>query len=423
MGPERDHVAAWKVLLVDDEPAVHELSRLVLADLAFEGQPVELLSAGSAAQAREMLARHADIALVLLDVVMESDDAGVCLVDHIRTERGDHDVQLVLRTGQPGMAPEREVVLHHEINGYCLKTELTAQRLHSVVVSALRAYRHARSLRAARASPSAPSMPSASDLAREAWAAELGSLHASGAVSMLAQPEIALASNQVCGIELVPQWMTSRGLLPVARVAELLPIGPSRFDVVRWLTTRACQWSRTWNARRHGVLTVSVPLVADSVGDPDTLRAILDLLDDAGLPGGALNFQVSPAVLLDGSAQTTAALASLRERGILLTLTGFGAGTLALDRLSRLVPDRLKIHRLFVRDVTADAERMALSRSLIALAQTLKSVAIADGIASDADAQFFRWEGCELGQGDPLAPACAVADVDEYLRCGPRAPS
>ncbi len=76
-----------------------------------------------------------------------------------------------------------------------------------------------------------------------------------------------------------------------------------------------------------------------------------------------------------------------------------------------VVPDRLKLHRLFVRGVVHEPERMALARSLIALAQTLNIVSIADGISSDADAQFFKWEGCELGQGDALAPACAPSDV------------
>jgi EAL domain-containing protein (putative c-di-GMP-specific phosphodiesterase class I) len=82
------------------------------------------------------------------------------------------------------------------------------------------------------------------------------------------------------------------------------------------------------------------------------------------------------------------------------------------------VPDRLKLHRLFVRGVAADPKRVVLARSLIAVAQTLNITAIADGIASGSDAQFFKWEGCEVGQGDALAPACAPADLAEFLRHG-----
>ena len=142
-------LAAWKVLLVDDEPQVHEVSRLILAGLRFEGRELELLCVSSAAQAREMLDREQGVALALIDVVMESDDAGVSLVRHIRDHLNDQDMQIVLRTGQPGVAPEGELVRSYEINGYVLKTEVTAQRLHTLVIAGLRTYRHAQSLRRA----------------------------------------------------------------------------------------------------------------------------------------------------------------------------------------------------------------------------------------------------------------------------------
>ena len=143
----RNGPTPWRVLLVDDEPAVHEMSRLILSGLSFEGRSVELISAGSAAQARELLERHADVALALLDEVMETDDAGITLVQYIRERLRDIDMQIVLRTGQPGVAPEGDIMRRYEINGYFLKTEITAQRLHSIVISGLRGYRHARSLR------------------------------------------------------------------------------------------------------------------------------------------------------------------------------------------------------------------------------------------------------------------------------------
>lgn len=414
--------AVWRVLLVDDEPAVHELSRLILADLVFEGRTVELLSAGSAAQARECLARHGDIALVLLDVVMETDDAGIALVEHIRHERQDHDVQIVLRTGQPGMAPEREVVLRYEINGYCLKTDLTAQRLQSVVVSALRGYRHARTLRGA-GTRDAGRLTAGTEGARAALAAEIVPPHAGGSVLIIAQPEVLLVSQQVTGVELVPQWKTTRGLLPAVRVAELLPPGPQRREVVLWLLSEACQWARTWADGSDSAFTVSVPLIVHGREDADTLRAMLDLIGAAGLPRGMLDLLVREATLFDGDPHTQGALTALRALGVTLTLVDFGASTIALQPLNRLLPDRLKIHRVYVRDVAADLERMTLARSLIALAHSLNIIAIADGIASDADAQFFRWEGCELGQGDALAPGCSLADVADYLRNGPRVAS
>jgi EAL domain-containing protein (putative c-di-GMP-specific phosphodiesterase class I)/DNA-binding NarL/FixJ family response regulator len=412
--PAMPHPAApWRVLLVDDEPGVHEVTRLILADLQFEGRDVELISVHSAAQARERLAHGPEIALVLLDVVMETDDAGVTLVPYIREQLHNHDVQIVLRTGQPGVAPENDIVRRYEVNGYVLKTEVTSQRLHTIVIAALRSYRHAQALRQATPEPRPAPVSHATALARETLRQALGdAAWAAHAVTLQAQPEVELASNQVRGVELVPRWRSAMGLLSAARLHELLPPGPLRHQVVQWLLDQGCLWARAWQAGAGQRLRVSLPLVGDSLEDP----AVTDLLQRAQLPSGALDLLVGEATLLGGHPALRQALPRLRAAGVTVTLVDFGGQTISLPRLSQMVPDRLKLHRVFVRSVRADAERMAMARTVIALAQTLHIVAIADGIASDDDAQFFKWEGCELGQGDALAPACAPADLAAWLQ-------
>jgi response regulator RpfG family c-di-GMP phosphodiesterase len=131
----------WKVLLVDDEPEIHEVTRLVLAGFQFENRPLLILSATTAAEAKELLEEYDDIAVILLDVVMESDQAGLHLVQHIRQKLGNHNVRIVLRTGEPGQAPEQEVITRYDINDYKEKTELTAQKLATTMFASLRAYR------------------------------------------------------------------------------------------------------------------------------------------------------------------------------------------------------------------------------------------------------------------------------------------
>ncbi|MCW5643301.1 MAG: EAL domain-containing protein [Rhodoferax sp.] len=424
MNPEsqaavQDRIGRWKVLLVDDEPAVHEVSRLVLADMNFEGREVELLSANSAAEAREVLSRNTDMALVLLDVVMETDDAGMALVQFIRAQCGARETQIVVRTGQPGMAPERDVVLGYEINGYVLKTELSAQRLHSIVVSALRNYRHACSLRGALEPDAGLSqLARRSDAASGALAMELAGLNENESVMMQAQPEIVLASNVVSGIELVPQWKTSLGLLSAGRICDAMQEGPTQTRIMRWMLSQAIFWARSWRNCAEEPIRVSVPIVGECLASRGATTAVIDALDEADLPRGSLDLLVNEATWLGGHPDLKAAVASLHEIGVTFTLTDFGAQRIALQRLNQLLPDRLKIHRLFVRELANDPDRLALARSLIALAHTLNIEAIADGISCDSDAQFFKWEGCQLAQGDALAPACAPADVSEFLRRG-----
>lgn len=131
----------WKILIVDDEQDVHSTTRLVLDDFVFEKSGLEFLSAYTAEEALEIMKEHNDIAVILLDVVMESNHAGLELVQIIREELKNRMVRIILRTGQPGQAPERKVILEYDINDYKHKAELTAQRLFTSVLSALRSYR------------------------------------------------------------------------------------------------------------------------------------------------------------------------------------------------------------------------------------------------------------------------------------------
>ncbi|MBL4692118.1 MAG: diguanylate cyclase [Magnetovibrio sp.] len=130
----------WRVLVVDDEEEVHAVTKLILSKIKFKGRGLEILSAYSAAEAVEVLNREKDIAIVFLDVVMETDDAGLKLVKIIRKDMANHMVRIILRTGQPGQAPEENIIIDYDINDYKSKNELTAQKLFTVVISSLRAY-------------------------------------------------------------------------------------------------------------------------------------------------------------------------------------------------------------------------------------------------------------------------------------------
>ena len=130
----------WRVLIVDDDVDVHAVTRLALRNVSFKGRELELFSAYSGAEGFQILRDTPDIALVLLDVVMETDDAGLILARRIREELSNQIVRVVLRTGQPGQAPEQRVIIEYDINDYKAKTELTTQKLFTTVISALRAY-------------------------------------------------------------------------------------------------------------------------------------------------------------------------------------------------------------------------------------------------------------------------------------------
>jgi response regulator RpfG family c-di-GMP phosphodiesterase len=128
----------WKVLIADDDADVHVATKLVLGNFEFKNRGIEFLDAYDGKTACDLIEANPDTAVVLLDVVMESTDAGLRAIQRIRDELGNHMVRIILRTGQPGHAPEKEVVLKYHINDYKSKSELTADKLFTSLVSALR---------------------------------------------------------------------------------------------------------------------------------------------------------------------------------------------------------------------------------------------------------------------------------------------
>lgn len=131
----------WKILVVDDDADVRKLAHLNLKNFEFEGRTLHFFDAKTAQEAREILQQEPDIAVALIDVVMETEDAGLKLVEHIRYDLHNHFIRLIIRTGQPGVAPERTVIDNYDIDDYKDKTELTAQKLYTALRSALKSYR------------------------------------------------------------------------------------------------------------------------------------------------------------------------------------------------------------------------------------------------------------------------------------------
>ena len=119
----------WKILVTDDDPLVHETTQLALRGERIAGRPLELLHAASAGEAKCIVSGDRNIDLILLDVVMETEDAGLELVPVIREELHLPDVRIVIRTGQPGYAPEDEIRTRYAIDGYVVKAQLTRGKL------------------------------------------------------------------------------------------------------------------------------------------------------------------------------------------------------------------------------------------------------------------------------------------------------
>jgi response regulator RpfG family c-di-GMP phosphodiesterase len=131
---------AWKIMVIDDNHDIHSLTKMVLKEFVFENRPLEFLDGYSGADARSLMKEHPDTAIILLDVVMETDQEGLKVVQFIRDELKNPFVRIVLRTGQAGHAPEAKVISEYDVNDYMDKVNITDQRLHTTITTSLRAF-------------------------------------------------------------------------------------------------------------------------------------------------------------------------------------------------------------------------------------------------------------------------------------------
>lgn len=139
-GPTVPDGRCWRILLVDDDEDVHLATLYALKGIEILGRRLAFLHARSADEARRLLQQEGDIAVALVDVVMETKDAGLLLARFIREEVGLLDTRIILRTGQPGDAPEDKVIRDYDINDYKTKSELTSGKLYATITAALRSY-------------------------------------------------------------------------------------------------------------------------------------------------------------------------------------------------------------------------------------------------------------------------------------------
>ena len=406
---------AWVVLLVDDEPEIHEITKLVLADTLFSGIPIKLYSAYSASEAKAFLEAHRDTALMLLDVVMETDDAGLRLVTYVREQIGNTDLQIVLRTGQPGMAPEREVIPRYDINGYFLKTEMVAQKLRSIVISSLRAYKYIKTLKPRQVDVTSSQLGIFEAYPRLAIAEEFAKAIETSALHLLAQPQVHLVSGAIAAIELIPNWRRGDTILGPAQLTEEIRDPELRLKFDAWLLRQGCAWAESWQSLGLPPFRISLPVLTEDIWNREILSIVEQHLSRLAVPHDTLDLEVPETALLGERPKARDAVALMQSIGISVTLVDFGLGLLSLQQLQRLLPSRVKIHKSFVRHVAQDRERSAIARSIIALAHTLGLTVIADGIVGEQDLQFFKWESCDIGQGDLLARPLAVADVSTAL--------
>ncbi len=137
----------WKILIVDDEEFIHDNLEMNLEDLIYDNKNIRFLHAFSAKEAKDVLLHNPDIAIIILDVMMEENNSGLNFVKLVRQEIKNQDVRIILHTGQPGIAPKKEVSQEYIIDGYLDKNISDNDDCYVAIRIALRSYQEKLRLR------------------------------------------------------------------------------------------------------------------------------------------------------------------------------------------------------------------------------------------------------------------------------------
>ncbi len=235
------------------------------------------------------------------------------------------------------------------------------------------------------------------------------------------QPEIRLSDRAVVGAEALLRWRhPERGVLAPWTFIETLAGSSIAPDVGRWIIQAACTQAAAWRHMGLPLGRIGVNLFPTQLNGEALLKSVEDALQDTGLPGEALELEITENVALNYE-DAIGVLQKLSARGVKLAFDDFGTGYASLSYLTRFPLARIKIDRSFVHNITDNAEHAAIVRSLIAMAHNLGLEVIAEGVETQAQAAFLLAEHCEEAQGFLYAKPLPAGEFEDYLRSSRRA--
>jgi len=230
------------------------------------------------------------------------------------------------------------------------------------------------------------------------------------------QPKIRVGTGEIVGLEALIRWNHPElGLVPPSQfisIAEdiglIVPIG-------EWVLQAACRESRTWQQAGYPPVHVAVNIASPHFCQGDVLDSVARALAASGLDPARLELEVTESMLMQSVDTTLNTLSALKEMGVRLAIDDFGTGYSSLSYLKRFPLDTIKIDRSFVKDLPRDTEDAAITRTIIAMAHSLRLTVVAEGVEAVEQLAFLQQHGCDLVQGFLFSRPIPGAAVGQLL--------
>jgi diguanylate cyclase (GGDEF)-like protein/PAS domain S-box-containing protein len=227
------------------------------------------------------------------------------------------------------------------------------------------------------------------------------------------QPQVEMSTGRILGAEALIRWNhPTLGLLGPGRFIDVAEERGFIVQLGNWVIRDACRQLAAWNASGLPRISLAVNLSALQFRQPDLFSTLERALAANGLPGDALDIEVTESVVMDDVDATMQTIDAIKRMGTQMSIDDFGTGYSSLSYLKRFKADKLKIDRSFVRDIPGDLDDSAIAKAIINMAQTLNMKVVAEGVETLDQWRFLAEAGCDLVQGYLVAkpmPAEAFA--------------
>jgi EAL domain-containing protein (putative c-di-GMP-specific phosphodiesterase class I) len=211
---------------------------------------------------------------------------------------------------------------------------------------------------------------------------------------------MAADSTEMVGVEALMRWrhpefgeVSPNVFIPIAEWTGAIT------EIGRWLIRTACRQMAEWRDAGIPIRRVAVNVSPRQLRDQNFPTIVIDELRAAGLPGSALELEITESELMLYTEATLDKLAELRSHGISIAIDDFGTGYSNLARLRALPIDRIKVDRSFVLDIEADRNANAISACIVSLAKAMNLEVVAEGVETNGQLEYLLRQGCDLIQG------------------------
>ncbi|MDE3175022.1 MAG: EAL domain-containing protein [Pseudomonadota bacterium] len=212
------------------------------------------------------------------------------------------------------------------------------------------------------------------------------------------QPLINMKDRRTFGVEALVRWLSPDGVVPPGRFIPLAEKTGLIVQIGEWVLKRAAQRMKAWLDAGAELDTLAINISPRQFERPDLCETIADILNAAGLPFSKVEIEITESVLMEQK-DAAAKLAHLRAMGLRISVDDFGTGHSSLAYLKNFPIDKLKLDRAFILDVPADSAGMEIASAVIRLGHSLNVEVLAEGVETEAQAEFLERSGCRLAQG------------------------